>query len=102
MVDELRSRPGAKTLSVQRQHAREQLAHPRVGRLPIDDRLQIGPHLVDRPRRASDAVLFTEAVEPVAIADPPNLLEHELEALVEDVPLSQHLDEVALLELRAQ
>ena len=68
-----------------------------------DQRLQLRPHLVDRARRAQDAVLLAEALQPILVGiDAANALDDELELAVVEVGAALHLDELARVELVAE
>ena len=62
--------------------------------------LQLRPHLVDRPRRAEDRVLFAEALLAILIGiDAANRRQHELKLTVVEAAVALDADELARLEL---
>jgi len=102
VVQRLRGGPDPQPLLVLARDLLEQRPDPAVADT-TDDRLQLGPHLVERARRRQDAVLLAEAVLPVLIGvHPANVLDDQLEAIVVEVAARPHLDELAGVELPLQ
>ena len=97
-----RSRPDAQLLAVLRGDALQQLAHERIADVQ-NQLLELAPHLLDRTRRAQDAVFLAEALALVLVGiHPADLLDEQLHPSVEQIGPPLHLHEVAAVELFAK
>ena len=94
-------RPHTKPLFTCVQHPVEQRPHERVG-YARQERLQLLPHLLDWPRRATHAVFLAEPRVRVAGQHAPDRLNHELQPPLMDLATPLHPYELAGIELVLQ
>ena len=99
MMDLTGGRPDAQAVRVFAHDRRDEFANGRIGHAG-DARFEFGPHFVDGPRGARNAVFFAKSELGVFGNDAPDLVDHEFEALVEEVALPLHGHELADVELR--